>query len=187
MLPLLLPPACWRSCLMRQQAGGGFIPRAAANVFPRAVKGAWPGRPRHQGSTRAGSELPPEKAAASCTHSKASLRTLSFSASRLGRVHGLAPRTQGRVREFKQNPNPNFHVAQSGRKARLTAARLDGKMKNCDRRDSAHRTRPIAEMRQALHVPKWRNWQTRYIQGVVPVREWRFESSLRHHQSRNLP
>ena len=31
-------------------------------------------------------------------------------------------------------------------------------------------------------MPKWRNWQTRYIQGVVPVREWRFESSLRHHQ-----
>ncbi len=30
-------------------------------------------------------------------------------------------------------------------------------------------------------VPKWRNWQTRYIQGVVPVRAWRFESSLRHH------
>ena len=29
-------------------------------------------------------------------------------------------------------------------------------------------------------VPKWRNWQTRYIQGVVPVRAWRFESSLRH-------
>ena len=29
-------------------------------------------------------------------------------------------------------------------------------------------------------MPKWRNWQTRYIQGVVPVREWRFESSLRH-------
>ena len=28
--------------------------------------------------------------------------------------------------------------------------------------------------------PKWRNWQTRYIQGVVPVRAWRFESSLRH-------
>jgi hypothetical protein len=31
--------------------------------------------------------------------------------------------------------------------------------------------------------PKWRNWQTRYIQGVVPVREWRFESSLRHQAS----
>jgi hypothetical protein len=29
-------------------------------------------------------------------------------------------------------------------------------------------------------LPKWRNWQTRYIQGVVPVRAWRFESSLRH-------
>ena len=31
-----------------------------------------------------------------------------------------------------------------------------------------------------LSAPKWRNWQTRYIQGVVPVRAWRFESSLRH-------
>ena len=53
-------------------------------------------------------------------------------------------------------------------------------MKNCDRRDPAHCMRPIAKSRQAAHVPKWRNWQTRYIQGVVPVREWRFESSLRH-------
>src|SRR5579863_4552710 len=34
----------------------------------------------------------------------------------------------------------------------------------------------------AVPVPKWRNWQTRYIQGVVPVRVWRFESSLRHFQ-----
>ena len=56
-------------------------------------------------------------------------------------------------------------------------------MKNCDRRDSAHRTRPVAKSRQAVDVPKWRNWQTRYIQGVVPVREWRFESSLRHQKS----
>jgi hypothetical protein len=30
------------------------------------------------------------------------------------------------------------------------------------------------------YAPKWRNWQTRYIQDVVPVRAWRFESSLRH-------
>ena len=36
-----------------------------------------------------------------------------------------------------------------------------------------------------LPMPKWRNWQTRYIQGVVPVREWRFESSLRHQSSRD--
>src|SRR5689334_19341741 len=28
--------------------------------------------------------------------------------------------------------------------------------------------------------PKWRNWQTRQLQELVPVREWRFESSLRH-------
>ena len=29
-------------------------------------------------------------------------------------------------------------------------------------------------------TPKWRNWQTRQLQELVPVREWRFESSLRH-------
>src|SRR2546428_13814659 len=28
------------------------------------------------------------------------------------------------------------------------------------------------------HLPKWRNWQTRYIQGVVRARAWRFEASL---------
>ena len=39
---------------------------------------------------------------------------------------------------------------------------------------------PDCEIAAAVPVPKWRNWQTRYIQGVVPVREWRFESSLRH-------
>src|SRR5262249_1418142 len=29
--------------------------------------------------------------------------------------------------------------------------------------------------------PKWRNWQTRMIQGHVPARVWGFESPLRHH------
>jgi hypothetical protein len=28
--------------------------------------------------------------------------------------------------------------------------------------------------------PKWRNRQTRYVQGVVPVRAWEFKSPLRH-------
>src|SRR2546425_9523028 len=28
--------------------------------------------------------------------------------------------------------------------------------------------------------PKWRNWQTRMIQGHVPARVWGFESPLRH-------
>jgi hypothetical protein len=28
--------------------------------------------------------------------------------------------------------------------------------------------------------PKWRNWQTRYVQVVVGVTPWRFESSLGH-------
>jgi hypothetical protein len=31
-------------------------------------------------------------------------------------------------------------------------------------------------------VPKWRNWQTRYVQGVVGESPWEFESPLRHHR-----
>ncbi len=30
-------------------------------------------------------------------------------------------------------------------------------------------------------APKWRNWQTRYVQGVVGESPWEFESPLRHH------
>ena len=30
-------------------------------------------------------------------------------------------------------------------------------------------------------MPKWRNWQTRYVQGVVGESLWEFESPLRHH------
>src|SRR5437773_3219691 len=33
----------------------------------------------------------------------------------------------------------------------------------------------------ALSGPKWRNWQTRQIQGLVPARVSGFESPLRHH------
>ena len=29
-------------------------------------------------------------------------------------------------------------------------------------------------------MPKWRNWQTRYVQGVVGVCLWGFKSPLRH-------
>jgi hypothetical protein len=32
-------------------------------------------------------------------------------------------------------------------------------------------------------VPKWRNWQTRYVQGVVGESLWEFESPLRHHSN----
>src|SRR6266568_2986231 len=32
----------------------------------------------------------------------------------------------------------------------------------------------------ALSGPKWRNWQTRMIQGHVPARVWGFKSPLRH-------
>src|SRR5262245_61066444 len=32
--------------------------------------------------------------------------------------------------------------------------------------------------------PKWRNWQTRYVQGVVGATSWEFKSPLRHHRSR---
>ncbi len=31
-------------------------------------------------------------------------------------------------------------------------------------------------------MPKWRNRKTRYVQGVVRVRAWEFESPLRHHR-----
>ncbi|CCF82344.1 hypothetical protein NITHO_1020024 [Nitrolancea hollandica Lb] len=30
--------------------------------------------------------------------------------------------------------------------------------------------------------PKWRNRQTRYVQGVVGIRPWEFKSPLRHHR-----
>jgi hypothetical protein len=33
---------------------------------------------------------------------------------------------------------------------------------------------------KSLLGPKWRNWQTRMIQGHVPARVWGFESPLRH-------
>jgi hypothetical protein len=29
-------------------------------------------------------------------------------------------------------------------------------------------------------APQWRNWQTRYVQGVVGVLPWGFKSLLRH-------
>src|SRR5438094_3502358 len=35
-------------------------------------------------------------------------------------------------------------------------------------------------MMRSLPGPKWRNWQTRMIQGHVPARVWGFESPLRH-------
>jgi hypothetical protein len=35
-------------------------------------------------------------------------------------------------------------------------------------------------MMKFLPGPKWRNWQTRMIQGHVPARVWGFESPLRH-------
>ena len=37
-------------------------------------------------------------------------------------------------------------------------------------------------MMKTLLGPKWRNWQTRMIQGHVPARVWGFESPLRHHR-----
>jgi Protein of unknown function (DUF4242) len=38
----------------------------------------------------------------------------------------------------------------------------------------------------AASLPKWRNWQTRMIQGHVPARVWGFESPLRHHRAPTL-
>ena len=52
-------------------------------------------------------------------------------------------------------------------------------MNDCGERNSADCVDWIA-ITLEVPVPKWRNWQTRYIQGVVPSGEWRFESSLRH-------
>ena len=37
--------------------------------------------------------------------------------------------------------------------------------------------------RDPLDLRKWRNWQTRKPQELVPEREWRFEPSLPHHSS----
>ena len=34
-------------------------------------------------------------------------------------------------------------------------------------------------------VPKWRNWQTRQIQGLVWATTWGFKSPLRHHEKPN--
>ena len=36
------------------------------------------------------------------------------------------------------------------------------------------------ERRLPGHLPKWRNWQTRYVQGVVGEPPWEFKSPLRH-------
>jgi len=41
--------------------------------------------------------------------------------------------------------------------------------------------RPRCETREN-RAPKWRNRQTRYVQGVVGIRPWEFKSPLRHHQ-----
>jgi hypothetical protein len=38
----------------------------------------------------------------------------------------------------------------------------------------------------SLAQPKWRNWQTRYVQGVVGVLPWGFESPLRHPKQTTL-
>ena len=36
---------------------------------------------------------------------------------------------------------------------------------------------------EAADEPKWRNWQTRYVQDVVGATPWEFKSPLRHHIS----
>ena len=37
------------------------------------------------------------------------------------------------------------------------------------------------KIHSAKRMPKWRNWQTRYVQGVVSLRSWGFKSLLRHY------
>lgn len=40
---------------------------------------------------------------------------------------------------------------------------------------------PRASLRLgAVHLPRWRNWQTHYLEVVAPARVWRFESSPGH-------
>ena len=36
-----------------------------------------------------------------------------------------------------------------------------------------------------MQAPKWRNWQTRYVQGVVGISPWEFKSPLRHPRGSN--
>ncbi len=38
---------------------------------------------------------------------------------------------------------------------------------------------------QSAQKPKWRNWQTRYVQGVVRVPSCGFKSHLRHQDKRD--
>ena len=55
-----------------------------------------------------------------------------------------------------------------------------------DQRQTAHlaKQRIDRAARSAIllpaRMPKWRNWQTRYVQGVVPFGECGFDSHLRH-------
>lgn len=35
-----------------------------------------------------------------------------------------------------------------------------------------------------MEMPQWRNWQTRYVQGVVGNSPWGFKSLLRHQMER---
>ncbi len=67
-----------------------------------------------------------------------------------------------------------MYLSKTTRYAALTRFRADGNMDGCRGWGKRQGDPP--------DVPKWRNWQTRYIQGVVPDRAWRFESSLRHQQ-----
>ncbi len=93
LLPLLPAPACWR--------------RVHSTGVPSVRGGAWPGRPRHQGRKRASSRKSGSKLhALQSFAARAQLLTLSP-----WPVHCLAPHTQGRIRESKQNPDRNFYVA----------------------------------------------------------------------------
>lgn len=55
------------------------------------------------------------------------------------------------------------------------------------RHDASHLTNAPAStiirhvVANAAYKPKWRNWQTRYVQGVVGATPWEFKSPLRHH------
>ncbi len=50
---------------------------------------------------------------------------------------------------------------------------------------------PLDSLRESAYntarneLPKWRNWQTRYVQGVVPLLECGFDSHLRHNEKQD--
>ncbi len=84
-----------------------------------------------------------------------------------------APRTETRV--ARRSPPPRAPRLRE----KDAPPRTDSLTPNC-----------LEATRLPLHMapkPKWWNWQTRQIQGLVRATAWRFESSLRHQRRRHCP